>query len=43
MTTILITGGGIGAWAVGQVLQINGKKVGVITQVAGTGPFHGEI
>lgn len=37
MSRILIIGGGLGAWAIGQILQVNGEKVGVIEQSEGKG------
>lgn len=37
MSRILIIGGGLGAWAIGQILQVDGKKVGVIERLGRMG------
>ncbi|MBY0238105.1 MAG: NAD(P)/FAD-dependent oxidoreductase [Burkholderiaceae bacterium] len=37
MSRILIIGGGLGAWAIGQILQVDGEKVGVIERLERVG------
>lgn len=37
MSRIFIIGGGLGAWAIGQILQVDGEKVGVIERLERVG------